>query len=193
MKTLKGIQVLSKIGKVMCKVIYVCCIVGVCGCIVGMIALPFGVKTLKFDGVTLENILQDEGNIGVNSLYIVMTVGIILCVGEGALAKIAEKYFTKELSDGTPFTRSGAKQLFWLGVWTMALSLGSVIVADIVQNIMQNLLSNAETLSLERDASIGLGIAMLVVSYLCRYGAELNEEKQIVAKNQALQEKEKQD
>ena len=42
MNTLKTIQTLSKIGKILSKIVYICCVVGFCGCIVGIISLGLG-------------------------------------------------------------------------------------------------------------------------------------------------------
>ncbi len=39
MSTLKTIQTLSKIGRILSKTVYICCVVGFCGCIVGIISL----------------------------------------------------------------------------------------------------------------------------------------------------------
>ena len=39
MNTLKTIQTLSKIGRILSKIVYICCVVGFCGCIIGIVSL----------------------------------------------------------------------------------------------------------------------------------------------------------
>ena len=47
MNTLKTIQGLSRIGKILSKIIFICCIVGFCGCIAGMVSLALGAETFN--------------------------------------------------------------------------------------------------------------------------------------------------
>ena len=42
MKTLNNIQKLSKIGKVLSRLVFVFCIIGLCGCIVGIPSMALG-------------------------------------------------------------------------------------------------------------------------------------------------------
>ena len=42
-----------------------------------------------------------------------------ICAGEAVLAKFAEHYFKRELTDGTPFNLGGAKELMRLGILTI--------------------------------------------------------------------------
>jgi len=50
MNTLKTIQTLSKIGKILSKIVYICCEVGFCGCIVGIISLGCAELTVMEEG-----------------------------------------------------------------------------------------------------------------------------------------------
>lgn len=175
MKTLKFIQVLAKIGKILSKIVFICCIVGACGCVVGAIGLAVGLEVSIFAGVDLEEILQKEAEISSNSLYCYMAASLFICVGEGVVAKFAEIYFDHELAHGTPFNKDDAKELFRLGILTIGVSLGALISAEITQNIMAALLNNAKTMKLSNDGSWTLGLTFIIISLLCKLGAELNE------------------
>ena len=60
MNTLKVIQSLSKIGKILSRIVFVCCIVGFCGCIVGIISLSLGAETFKLGGVTIHSMIEND-------------------------------------------------------------------------------------------------------------------------------------
>lgn len=54
MKTLKTIQALSKLGKILSKIAFIFSVIGFCGCIAGLLSLNFGNGGLiKIGGVTL--------------------------------------------------------------------------------------------------------------------------------------------
>lgn len=172
MESLKIIQILAKLGRILSKIIYICCIVGFCGCIVGMLSLAVGAETLKLGGVTLHSILQAKASLSVNSLYAIMVAGMLLCAGEGVLARFAEHYFARELADGTPFDLGGAKELFRLGVLTVSIPLGAQLLAEIAHGVLAQLYSDVAPLELEGFGSVGIGVMLMVMSVLCRCGAE---------------------
>lgn len=174
MKTLKVLQTLAKIGKIFSKIIFICTIVGACACAVGIPVLALFAKYGSIQGEPFADVFRRESENSLGTAYTVMLVGLVLCVGEAWLAKIAERYFAREIADGTPFTFSGAKALFRLGIWTICLSVGTVAVAQITQSVAAKLLSDVEKLSLD-IGSVGTGIAFLVCSLFCKAGAEYAE------------------
>ena len=177
MKTLQTIQTLSKVGKILSKIVFVCCIVGFCFCVVGIVGVALGTPTLKLGGVTIDSLLQNEEGKTVGTLYAYMAAGAIVCIGEGVLAKFAEKYFHRELEDGTPFTLDGAKDLLQLGVLSICLPVGAQAAAQIVYKILAKMMEGVEPPDLEAAGSIAVGVLILILSLVCRYGAELNENK----------------
>lgn len=176
MKTLKTIQTLSKIGKVLSKILFIFCIVGFCGCIIGILSMALGAPMLKIGGVTLESILNTEAEVTVGTVYAAMATGMILCTGEAMLARFAEHYFKHELADGTPFTPAGAKEMQRLGVLTICLPLGTQIVAEIVYAVMAQVMQGVAPLRLDSASSVALGIMFIVMSLFFRYGADMYEE-----------------
>ena len=175
MKTLNIIQKLSKVGKILRKILFIFCIVGVCGCIVGILSMALGAPTLKIGGVTLESILSIEAGVTTGTAYAAMAVGMILCAGEAVLAKFAERYFKRELADGTPFDFGGAKELMRLGILTICIPIGTQMIAGIVCAVMEQTLHGAAPFQLDASGSVALGVMFLVMSLGCRYGAELRE------------------
>lgn len=172
-KTRHTIQTLAKVGKVLSKIVSICCIVGAVGCIVGILSLAFGeFEARKIGGITIHSIIERSASIG--TMYAEMTVGLIFCIGEAVIAKLAATYFQNEIAAGTPFTLSGAKELLRLGICTICISVGAWIGAEIAYTIITNCFSKVADMQLDGFSQVGTGIAMLLASLLCKYGAEKN-------------------
>lgn len=176
MNTLKTIQVLAKIGRIISKIIFILCIVGFCCCAIGIITLAAGTGSIVIGGVTIHSIIENEAGLSLGAMYAAMAVGIVLCAAEAVLCKFAEIYFKNELKDGTPFTLRGAKELLMLGILTVAISLGAVIICSIGLGIARHFVDDIEKISLSGFGSVGLGISMIILSLFCRHGAEISEE-----------------
>ena len=171
--SLQTIQTLSKIAKVLCKIVFICCIVGAVGCLVGIWSLALGITgAMKLGGVTIHSILSQSAGMTLGTMYASMTAGCILCAGEAILSKIAGDYFRRVLAVGTPFTTQGADELKRLGIWTIVLPLVTMIVASVACKILTIFLPGIAELRLDDYSSVALGVGFLVVSVLCRYGAE---------------------
>lgn len=108
-----------------------------------------------------------------------IAVGIILCLGEIFVARMAYRYFEGELNAGTPFTADGARELMHLGISVIWIPLASIVLAQIAQEVIALFMESTETLALEGDGSIALGIMFIIVSLLCKYGAEQKENEKI--------------
>lgn len=176
MKTLKTIQILSKIGKIFSKIIYICCIVGIVGCVVGMLAMGVAQESIKLGGVTLHSILQAEAGVSTGTIWAAMAVGVILCVGEFVVAYMAHRYFDHELKAGTPFTMDGAKELLYLGIFAIWIPMAAALLAQVIHGIIAEFMGNVAAIQLDGFDSVGLGVMLIVLSLFCKYGAEVKEE-----------------
>ena len=175
MKTLNTIQTLSKIAKIICKIVFILCLVGGIGCLVGIFSLAFIPEGFKLGGVTVHSMIENSADVTMGAAYTGMAVGVILCAGEAVLCKFAERYFKNELAAGTPFTFDGAKELMRLGILTVSISIGTTIIAAIVNQIMIHFLDGADKIELSNSFSVGIGIAFIIMSLLCRHGAEIKQ------------------
>lgn len=178
MKTLNTIQTLAKIGKILSKIIFIFCLIGVIGSIVGIIGLAVIPDGFKIGGVTIHGIIQKNAEISMGTCYTVMAVAIVLCAGEAVLCKLAEKYFKNELAAGTPFTLDGAKELMRLGICTICIPLGTTVLSGIIYAVMRHFLSDVAETNLSNTVSIGLGVMFIIMSLVCRYGAEMTQKKE---------------
>lgn len=172
MNTLKTIQTLSKIGKIISKIIFIFCLIGGISCIVGIISLAVIPDGFKLGGVAIHSMIEKNAEISMGTCYTAMAVGIVLCAGEAVLCKLAEKYFKNELAAGTPFTFDGAKELMWLGICTICIPIGTAVISGIIYGIMSSIFSGVADYSFSNATSVGLGVMFIVMSLLCRYGAE---------------------
>lgn len=175
-KTLHTIQGIAKIGKIISTIIFICSIIGAAGCLVGMLSLYAGItEILKFGGVTVYGLIARSADVSLNVMYASMVAGMILCVGELILSKIAERYFKKELEAGTPFTIEGSAELKKLGIYTVCIPLAAMVLAEIAYQIMLWHCDDIAQLEIDNYTSVGLGIGFILMSLICRYGAELNQ------------------
>lgn len=119
--------------------------------------------------------LAKIGKILSKIIFICCIVGFCGCiVGIVSLAIGAESL---KLGGGNPFTLRGAKELMRLGILTVAIPLGTVIVCAIGVAIADVVYPGIDKLSVGEFSSVGLGVMMIVLSLFCRYGAELKEGK----------------
>lgn len=161
MKNLNTLQTLCKIGKILSKIVFIFAVVGACLCVVGLICLPLGGGEIF--------------KLGSVDLY-ALSAWLIVLVVKAVLAKFAELYFKRERAAGTPFTMEGAQELRRLGILTICIPTGCALLAQIVQSIVSALAETdaAEWISAyDNESHILLGVTFLIVSVLCRYGAEL--------------------
>lgn len=173
MKTLKTIQILSRLGKILSKIVFIGCAIGVAGCAVGMLSLPVAeTGVIKIGGVSIHGLIVNRAGIELNSLYPLLIGGLIVCLGQAVTACFAERYFGHELAAGTPFTQAGASELFRLGILTICVPLGTLILAQIVSGLVAEIIGCGAAFNPEGGDSVALGVMFIVMSLLCRYGAE---------------------
>lgn len=177
MKSLQTIQKLSKIGKILSKIVFIFCVVGFCLCLAGIISLAVGAPMLQIGDVTLHGLIEQETDITVNTMYAAMAAAAVFCLGEAILSRFAVHYFNRELEDGTPFTFGGAKELKRLGILAICIPIGTSIVAHIVYAVLEQVLEGVSKMDISSTGSVSLGIMMIVTAVICKYGAEVTAEK----------------
>lgn len=183
MKSLKTIQTLSKMGKVFSKIAFIFAIIGFCGCIAGLFSLNLGSGSLiQMGGITIHGLIDNSVGYNVKSIGAALSGWLVVCAGEAVLAKFASVYFGNELKAGTPFTFDGAKELLRLGILTIAIPIGCAVVGSITEGIVGSFMKvtkdYAADLYFDNEGSVALGIIFIIIALLCRYGAELAENKE---------------
>ena len=170
-KTLDTIQTLSKIGRVLSKIVFIFSLIGAIGCAAGILSVRFLPESIQLGKTTIQGLVELTDELTPAVAYAAMITAGILCVGEAILAKIAERYFKREIADGTPFTFDGAKALQRLGICAIVIPIAAKIAAV----VLEHALDGADTFEVGDPVSVSLGIMMIVASLLCRHGAELSQ------------------
>ena len=161
MDTLKILQKLYRLGRILSKIAYVCAIVAACLCAAGIASFALGAGTLRLGGVTIRGLVRADTSLSEGALYAAMTAGLIVMAGEAVLSRFAAGYFAQALADGTPFRAESARSLLRLG-----------ILAEIACAVLEKTSSGAVELPLGADGSVVLGVMFIVLSLVCRCAAE---------------------
>lgn len=176
-KSLKIIQTVSKVANIVSKVIFICCTVGAIACAVGaIISAVLLTVDIEIGGRALSEIIISKAQMSTGEIITYCIIGILACSGEAVLARVGEKYFEHELSEGTPFTHKGAKELFRLSIFMMAVPIAIGMATSVCSETFK-LISGSPLDFEEFSADIGMGLAFLLGSVICEYGAELADTK----------------
>ena len=180
MKSLKIIQVLAKIIWIICKILFVVFIIGAAGCLLGLSLFTF-IQPLKVNAEQTVGQLLAEKGVSVPQAYAGMAAGLISCGGGIFLAKYTEIFFKEELDVGTPFKHDMVKKMRKVALVNIFVSLGSSILCGAVVGIicLANNIENKMDL-FDVFSTIGFGLALLVISLFCEYGADFAEPKEEV-------------
>lgn len=177
--TLEVIQKLSKLGKILSMIAWIFCTVGAVGCLIGILCLPFAdIDVIKLGGMTLHSFIVNESGVDINTYYATLAGEMIVCIGGAITGKYAENYFKNELKAGTPFTYALSKQLLQLGIIAIAVPLGTSILAEIVASIVSSIIDCGKAYEFSTCTDISLGVMLIVISLICKYGAELFEQRE---------------
>lgn len=172
MKSMNTIQKLCGVLRVFARIAYYVAMVGAIISVVGIISFALIPNGLTFGNVTIRSLMGNTADYSAATCYTAAAVALILCVSEFFPAMYAVRYFDHELAAGTPFTIEGANELKLLGIRTIAFSLGGVIIASVFYGIMKAVFGDVAEVDFGRINSIGIGLAFLVASLLCRAAAE---------------------
>jgi hypothetical protein len=168
MSNLEKIQKGMKVFQLLSKIILVFACVGVALASIGATLVAADVlnmenQFLHFLSVTAE--MSKEQIIGI------LTAAAVSLLFGGILTAFAYRYFTAELKESTPFTTAGADRIKQLGIMGIALSVISMWIID---GIYENI--GLEQWNRFDDAGgITLGICLILLSMVVRYGAELEQ------------------
>lgn len=175
-KTLGTIQKLSNVGKILSKIVFIFSIIGFVGCIAGIISLSvFPDGGFKIGGMTIHGLAETNADISMGTAYTAMAIAIVFCAGEAVLAKFAGNYFKHELDAGTPFTFDGAKEMLRLGILTICIPAATSTIAAITYAIMSHAFTGVDKLDFSNAFSIGLGVMFIIMSLICKHGAEVSQ------------------
>ena len=173
MESLKTIQKLSKLGKILSKIVYVFCLVGLILCIVGGLGLIFIPETFEIANIKIHGLIDSNFNFSKEIIYAALIIGIIELACEMYISKQSQKYFEYELEEGTPFTEEGANKIKRLGLIVIFIPLVASFISALGFEIAKQAMNFTGKLDINFDISLTLGIAFLILSAIFKYGSSL--------------------
>lgn len=168
MSNLEKIQKGMRVLQILSKIILIFAIVGV-------VLASIGATLVVSDVLNMENqflhFLSVTAEMRKGQLVGILAAAAISLLSDGILTAFAYRYFTAELKEGTPFTNAGADRIKQLGIIEIAISIISMSVID---GIYENI-GLAEWSRFDDAGGITLGICLILLSMVVRYGAELEQ------------------
>lgn len=172
MSNLEKIQKGMRVLQILSKIILIFAIVGVAFTSIGAALVTTDVlntenQFLHFISVTAE--ISKGQMVGT-----LIAAAVSLLFG-GILTELAYRYFTAELKEGTPFTDTGANRIKWLGIVEIVVS---VISTSVIDGIYEKI-GLAEWNRFDDTGGITVGICLILLAMVVRYGAELEQQMRV--------------
>lgn len=161
-KNLAAVQKIAKVLGIICKVLYIMAIVGTVLSIAALVSMIVFSNNPEF-----AEKIASTGKYNIKQVTGLCIVAVVVCLVHLVVVKAHKNYFIMEQEVGTPFTPEGAKAFRTLGIMNIVAPFISIIVSAIVASVC-----NIQD-KIHMDAGIGMGIAMILLSYILAYGAEL--------------------
>lgn len=167
-KTFRVFQTLSKIAMVLS---FVWAGLAALGLLCGVLWYSGG----NVFGVNRELLYSLTVTGGLTEMIGVLLVDFILALTDGILLVFALRYFKAEQADGTPFSHSGADLMKRLGILLIVLPAVATILVGILHGIFD--MVQIEAADVGNGTSVMMGIMLILVSLILRYGAEMEENR----------------
>lgn len=178
MKSLRIIQTLFKVARVIALIFFILSIIGASGCFLAVIILASMSNVVLYDGQTLAQIMANN-NTDINAVIASVVFGMLGCGFSIFLSKYSELFFLKELKAGTPFTREMAKEMRRYGLVYIIVTISATVIMSIAYGITAIFVKSLRSYDFSfHIGSIVFGLFMIILSVFCDYGAELQETKE---------------
>ena len=169
MESLTRIQKIFNVFKVLTKVAMIISIVwgvlALLGAACGMVWRNGGTVV----GADFDVLRELTHTAALDEMTVRLLSDAVFALTDVILFGFAYAYFRIEQEDGTPFTQKGADTIKKLGIRIIVLPLVAVVIAQIIYECFG--VGVYEDWS--DDGSVTLGIMLILVSMVFRYGAEL--------------------
>lgn len=168
MTNLEKIQKVMRVLQILSKIVLIFAIVGV-------ILASIGATLVASDVLNTENqflhFISVTAEMSKGQIVGTLTAAAVSLLFGGIITAFVYRYFTAELKEGTPFTNAGADKIKQLGIIEIVLS---VISMRIVDGIYEKI-GLAEWNRFDDAGGITLGICLILLAMVVRYGAELEQ------------------
>ena len=171
MKSLQTIQKICKIFQTLTKIAMILCFAGSVLLLLGLICsivISGNMETL-YTLTSSNSFLEMVGT---------LLAEFVLTLTDALLFFHAWKYFSAELADGTPFSHRGADFMNRLGILLIVLPAVAATIVSVLHGIFP--LTRIEAADVGNGTSVMMGIMLIFVSLILRYGAELENERKLL-------------
>ena len=173
MKSLQAIQKTCKIFQTLTKIVMILCFVGSGLLLLGLICgiVISGAGAVVSGGV--ETLYRLTASASFYEMIGTLLAEFVLTLTDALLFLHAYRYFSAEQKDGTPFSHRGADLMKRLGILLIVLPAVATILVGVLHGIFD--LTQVEAVDIGNGTSVMMGIMLILVSMILRYGAELEE------------------
>ena len=171
MNNLEKIQKGMRVLQILSKIILILAIAGLVLTSVGAILVASDV--LNTENRVIHFLLAAAGITKGQLIGTLLAASVSLLLS-GIFTAFVYRCFTAELKEGTPFTNAGADRIKQLGIMQIVLAVVSAAIIDGIYEKMG--LSSWNRF--DDAGSITLGICLILIAAVVRYGAELEHRKQ---------------
>ena len=175
MKSLQTIQKTCKVFHALTKIAMILCFVGSGLLLLGLICGIVISSTGAVIAGNMETLYRLTSSASFFEMVGSLLAEFVVTLTDALLFFHAWKYFSAEQADGTPFSRRGADMMKRLGILLIVLPAVSAILAWGICTIFS--VPQVKAPDLGSEASIVLGIMLILVSVILHYGAELEENR----------------
>lgn len=171
MKSLKIIQVLAKIARILCKILFIVCIVGASFSLLGLISLPLSFNFEISEGKTLIEYFNEQ-NLSAASAITSCAVALFTCGVGIFLSKYNELFYKRELDIGTPFKMEVVNDMRRVALVNIIVNISVYGAAAIAIAIVQRFYPDVKGMDNSFVGSVSYGLTLLLISLFCEYSAE---------------------
>lgn len=168
MKSLKTIQTIVKVFSILSLIGFIASIVGAGFSLIGVSVL----SAIREDSELWQKILEqipDAKLLDLNAARCASLNSIFYCAESAVLCGFSRSLFKFELSVGTPFDKRVSKRMLRDGIIYLAVPVGVILITSVISAAFNVKYSEGNY------SQFAMGIAYLIISVICSYGAEIKE------------------
>ena len=170
MKSLQTIQKTCKVFQTLTKIAMILCFVGSGLLLLGLLCGIVISSTGAVISGNMETLYRLTSSASFLDMIGTLLAEFVLVLTDALLFAYAYKYLSQELSDGTPFTETGAIMVRKLGIKLIVMPIVAAVIATTIYASF-----GMDAAEIDNGASTILGIILILVSLVLFYGAELEQ------------------
>ena len=175
MKSLQTIQKTCKVFQTLTKIAMILCFVGSGLLLLGLICGIVISSTGAVVAGNMETLYRLTSSASFLEMVGSLLAEFVLTLTDALLFFHAWKYFSAEQADGTPFSHRGADLMKRLGIMLIVLPAVATILVGVLHGIFD--LTQIEAADVGNGTGVMMGIMLILVSVILRYGADLEENR----------------